>query len=65
MGSDWPCLKRAIRDITTLMTKARVRCAWLGIAGVQVQLPAKVAAKVRSPTTDMQVSCVIDGSPAA
>jgi S1-C subfamily serine protease len=50
--------------ITTLMTKGRVRRAWLGIAGVQVPLPPKVAAKVGSPT-GMQVSSVIEGSPAA
>jgi S1-C subfamily serine protease len=50
--------------ITTLMTKGRVRRAWLGIAGVQVPLPPQVAAKVGS-RTGMQVASVVDGSPAA
>jgi S1-C subfamily serine protease len=50
--------------ITTLMTKGRVRRAWLGIAGVQVPLPPLVAAKVGSET-GMQVASVVDGSPAA
>lgn len=50
--------------IATLMTKGRVRRAWLGIAGTQVPLPPRVAAKVGSPT-GMQVASVVDGSPAA
>jgi S1-C subfamily serine protease len=50
--------------ITTLMTRGRVRRAWLGIAGVQVPLPPRVAQKVGSQT-GMQVSSVIEGSPAA
>lgn len=50
--------------IATLMTKGRVRRAWLGIAGVQVPLPPEVATRVGS-RTGMQVSSVVDGSPAA
>jgi S1-C subfamily serine protease len=50
--------------IATLMTKGRVRRAWLGIAGVQVPLPPQVAAKVGS-RTGMQVASVVEGSPAA
>lgn len=50
--------------IATLMTKGRVRRAWLGIAGVQVPLPPQVAARIGSKT-GMQVSSVVDGSPAA
>jgi S1-C subfamily serine protease len=49
--------------VTTLMTKGRVRRAWLGIAGKTIALPPKVAAKVGSPT-GMQVATVVDGSPA-
>ncbi|HEU4997881.1 MAG TPA: trypsin-like peptidase domain-containing protein [Lapillicoccus sp.] len=49
--------------VTTLMTKGRVRRAWLGIAGVTIPLPPKVADKVGSPT-GMQVASVVDGSPA-
>jgi S1-C subfamily serine protease len=49
--------------VTTLMTKGRVRRAWLGIAGVTIPLPPKVAVKVGSPT-GMQVASVVDGSPA-
>jgi S1-C subfamily serine protease len=49
--------------VTTLMTKGRVRRAWLGIAGKTIPLPPKVAAKVGSPT-GMQVASVVDGSPA-
>ena len=49
---------------TTLMTKGRGRRAWLGSAGVQVPQPPPIAAKVGSPT-GMQVSSVIEGSPAA
>lgn len=50
--------------IATLMTKGRVRRAWLGVAGVQVPLPPQVAARVGS-ATGMQVASVVDGSPAA
>ena len=49
--------------VTTLMTKGRVRRAWLGIAGVTIPLPPKVATKVGSPT-GMQVASVVEGSPA-
>jgi S1-C subfamily serine protease len=49
--------------VTTLMTRGRVRRAWLGIAGKTIPLPPKVAAKVGSPT-GMQVASVVDGSPA-
>jgi S1-C subfamily serine protease len=49
--------------VTTLMTKGRVRRAWLGIAGVTIPLPPKVAVKVGSPT-GMQVASVVEGSPA-
>ncbi|HEU4806677.1 MAG TPA: trypsin-like peptidase domain-containing protein, partial [Homoserinimonas sp.] len=52
------------RDIiTTLMTRGRVRRAWLGIASVQVPLAPELAAKVGSPT-GLQVAQVVAGSPA-
>jgi S1-C subfamily serine protease len=50
--------------ITTLMTRGRVRRAWLGIAGAQVPLAPPVAAKLGS-RSGLQVAQVIDGSPAA
>jgi S1-C subfamily serine protease len=50
--------------ITTLMTKGRVRRAWLGIAGAQTPLPPPLAAKV-GRKTGLQVAQVVDGSPAA
>jgi S1-C subfamily serine protease len=49
--------------ISTLMTRGRVRRAWLGIAGKTTALPPQVAAKVGSPT-GMQVASVVEGSPA-
>ncbi len=49
--------------VSTLMTKGRVRRAWLGIAGKTIALPPKVAVKVGSPT-GMQVASVVEGSPA-
>src|SRR4051794_5901193 len=49
--------------ITTLMTRGRVRRAWLGIAGNQVPLPPALAAKT-GRRTGLGVSAVMDGSPA-
>lgn len=49
--------------ITTLMTRGRVRRAWLGIASVQVPLAPELSAKVGSPT-GLQVAEVVSGSPA-
>jgi S1-C subfamily serine protease len=50
--------------IGTLMTRGRVRRAWLGIAGAQVPVPPPVAAKLGS-RSGLQVASVVDGSPAA
>jgi S1-C subfamily serine protease len=50
--------------IGTLMTRGRVRRAWLGIAGAQVPLPPPVAAKLGT-RNGLQVASVVDGSPAA
>jgi S1-C subfamily serine protease len=50
--------------ITALMTKGRVRRAWLGIAGAQVPLSPELAARIGSPT-GLQVAGVSAGSPAA
>ncbi|MCS5718048.1 trypsin-like peptidase domain-containing protein [Herbiconiux sp. CPCC 205763] len=50
--------------IDSLITFGRVRRAWLGIAGVQIQLPAEVAAKVGA-AKGMQVATVVADSPAA
>ena len=50
--------------ITTLMTRGRVRRAWLGIAGTQAPLPPSLAAKT-GRRTGLGVSEVIAGSPAA
>jgi S1-C subfamily serine protease len=50
--------------IDVLITRGRVRRAWLGIAGAQVTLNPELAARVGSPT-GMQVAAVVDGSPAA
>jgi S1-C subfamily serine protease len=50
--------------ITTLMTRGRVRRAWLGIAGAQAPLPPALAAKV-GRKSGLQVAQVVDGSPAA
>ncbi|WP_193509725.1 S1C family serine protease [Cryobacterium sp. BB736] len=49
--------------ITTLMTRGRVRRAWLGIASMQVPLAPDLAAKVGSPT-GLEVAQVVTGSPA-
>lgn len=50
--------------ITALMTKGRMRRAWLGIAGAQVPLSPELAARIGSPT-GLQVAGVSPGSPAA
>ena len=50
--------------ITALMTKGRVRRAWLGIAGAQVPLSPELATRIGSPT-GLQVAGVSPGSPAA
>jgi S1-C subfamily serine protease len=50
--------------IDALITRGRVRRAWLGVAGAQVTLSAELAARVGSPT-GMQVASVVVGSPAA
>ncbi|GAB3607057.1 trypsin-like peptidase domain-containing protein [Conyzicola nivalis] len=49
--------------IDALMAHGRVRRAWLGIAGVQVNVPAELAEKIGA-TTGMQVAGVSAGSPA-
>jgi S1-C subfamily serine protease len=49
--------------ITTLMTKGRVRRAWLGIAGAQITLAPELAARIGSPT-GLQVAGVSASSPA-
>jgi S1-C subfamily serine protease len=49
--------------IAMLMTRGRVRRAWLGIASVQVPLAPELAEKVGSPT-GLQVAQVVPGSPA-
>ena len=50
--------------IAALMTTGRVRRAWLGIAGAQVQLSPELAARIGSPK-GLQVAGVSAGSPAA
>jgi S1-C subfamily serine protease len=50
--------------ITTLMTRGRVRRAWLGIAGNQAPLPPQLAEKT-GRRTGLRVSGVVAGSPAA
>ncbi|HEY5223557.1 MAG TPA: trypsin-like peptidase domain-containing protein [Microbacteriaceae bacterium] len=49
--------------ITTLMTKGRVRRAWLGIAGAQIVLAPELAKRIGSPT-GLQVAGVSASSPA-
>lgn len=50
--------------IDSLLTRGRVRRAWLGVAGSQVTLSPELAARVGS-RTGMQVASVVVGSPAA
>ncbi|MDX6256964.1 MAG: hypothetical protein QOJ11_3298 [Frankiales bacterium] len=50
--------------ITTLMTRGRVRRAWLGIAGNQIPLPPALARKT-GRRTGLGVAGVVAGSPAA
>jgi S1-C subfamily serine protease len=50
--------------ITALMTRGRMRRAWLGIAGAQVPLAPALATRIGSPT-GLQVAAVAPGSPAA
>jgi S1-C subfamily serine protease len=50
--------------ITTLMTRGRVRRAWLGIAGNQMALPPALARKT-GRRTGLGVAAVVAGSPAA
>ncbi|MET0829650.1 MAG: trypsin-like peptidase domain-containing protein [Microbacterium sp.] len=52
------------RDIIdALITRGRVRRAWLGVAGAQITLSPELAARVGS-RTGMQVASVVVGSPA-
>lgn len=50
--------------IDALMTRGRVRRAWLGVAGAQITLSPELASRVGS-RTGMQVASVVTGSPAA
>ncbi|MDM7856422.1 S1C family serine protease [Cellulomonas alba] len=50
--------------VDALMTRGRVRRAWLGIAGTQVALIPELAARLQS-RTGLQVAEVSPGSPAA
>ncbi|OUM41205.1 peptidase S1 [Arthrobacter agilis] len=50
--------------IDALITRGRVRRAWLGVVGAQIPLIPEIAARVGSPT-GMQVASVVAGSPAA
>ena len=50
--------------IDALITRGRVRRAWLGVAGAQITLSPELAARVGS-RTGMQVASVVSGSPAA
>ncbi|NNH06479.1 S1C family serine protease [Cellulomonas fimi] len=52
------------RIVDALMTRGRVRRAWLGIAGTQVRLSPELAARMGS-RTGLQVVEVSPGSPAA
>jgi S1-C subfamily serine protease len=58
-------INRATRDIIdTLVRTGRVRRAWLGIIGAQVQLAPALAARIGSPN-GLQVAGVAPDSPAA
>nr|WP_247828025.1 trypsin-like peptidase domain-containing protein [Arthrobacter antioxidans] len=50
--------------IDALITRGRVRRAWLGVVGAQITLSPELAARVGS-RTGMQVASVVAGSPAA
>lgn len=50
--------------LAALMSKGRVRRAWLGIAGLQVPVPEPLRARVGSPR-GLRVASVADHSPAA
>jgi S1-C subfamily serine protease len=52
------------RIITTLMTRGRVRRAWLGVAGAQAPLPPPLVARL-GRRSGLRVAQVISGSPAA
>ena len=58
-------INASTRDIIdALMTRGRVRRAWLGVAGAQITLTPELSARVGS-RTGMQVASVVAGSPAA
>jgi S1-C subfamily serine protease len=63
LGLAVPINATTLEIITTLMTRGRVRRAWLGIASMQVPLAPELAEKVGSPT-GLQVAQVVAGSPA-
>ncbi len=57
-------INRATRDIIGTLTRTgRVRRAWLGIVGAEVQLAPELAERIGSPT-GLQVAGVAPGSPA-
>ena len=58
-------INASTRDIIdSLITRGRVRRAWLGVAGAQIPLTPELAGRVGS-RTGMQVASVVAGSPAA
>jgi S1-C subfamily serine protease len=50
--------------IDALVTRGRVRRAWLGVAGAEINLSPELATRIGS-RTGMQVASVVAGSPAA
>ena len=63
VGLAVPINKTTRAIITALMTRGRIRRAWLGIAGARVPLSPELATRIGSPT-GLQVAAVAPDSPA-
>ena len=64
LGLAVPINATTLEIVEALKSSGRVRRAWLGVAGVKVQLSPEAAAKVGAPQ-GIRIASVVPGSPAA
>jgi S1-C subfamily serine protease len=64
LGLAVPINASTLEIVEALKSSGRVRRAWLGVAGVKVQLSPEAAAKVGAPQ-GIRIASVVPGSPAA
>lgn len=64
LGLAVPINASTLEIVEALKSSGRVRRAWLGVAGIKVQLSPEAAAKVGAPQ-GIRIASVVPGSPAA